>query len=116
IISVFGENFTKQTALFPTLDTNGDLDRILSDACLEMNGERLPIFAVTPGQINAQASEKKMLGPATFQVITNCDAPNALASEPFRLAAGGTTRAQATSAAESVTVEETTPGFFLYSP
>ncbi|MDA0206020.1 MAG: hypothetical protein O2795_11825 [Acidobacteria bacterium] len=116
IISVFGENFTKQTVLFPTLNGAGDLDRILGGACLEMNDERIPIFAVTPGQINAQASEKKMLGPATFRVISNCDTANAVTSEPLRVAAVGPIPSAATSGPEMTTVEEATPGFFLYSP
>jgi uncharacterized protein (TIGR03437 family) len=107
IISVFGSNFSTGTTLFPTLDGNGDLDRILAGTCLEMNGERLPIFAVTPGQINAQASDAGALGPADFTVITDCGTPNALRSETVRAAS---------SAVEMATVEETTPVFFIFDP
>lgn len=114
IISVFGSNFSTGTTLFPTLDGNGDLDRILAGTCLEMNGERLPIFAVTPGQINAQASEAQTLGPVSFTVITDCDTPNALRSETAR---GISPAPQAlTSAVEMATVEEATPVFFIYDP
>lgn len=113
IISVFGENFASGTTLFPTLDVNGDLDRILAGTCLEMNGERLPIFAVTPGQINAQVSDSQALGSASFTVITDCDAPSALRSEARTLSRAP--RAL-TSDAETATVEEATPVFFIFNP
>ena len=108
IISVFGQNFSTTTTLFPELDGNGNLARGLGGSCLEMNGERLPIFAITPGQINAQASAAQTFGPASFQVITNCNTSNALLSEPVTVALG--------SNAESATVETATPGFFLFEP
>jgi uncharacterized protein (TIGR03437 family) len=117
IISVFGQNLSTGTILFPTLDGNGDLDRILGTTCLEMNGERLPIFAITPGQINAQASAAQVLGPATFQVITECDTPAALRSETQLLARGLSVTPKALdSTVEMTTVEATTPGFFLFPP
>jgi uncharacterized protein (TIGR03437 family) len=117
IISVFGQNFSTDTILFPTLNGNGDLDRILGTTCLEMNGERLSIFAITPGQINAQASAAQVLGPATFQVITECDTSAALRSETQLLARGlNVTPKDLDSAVEMATVEATTPGFFLFPP
>jgi len=111
IISVFGKNFSTTTTLFPELDGNGNLARALGGTCLEMNGERLPIFAMTPGQINAQASASQALGPASFRVITNCDTANALLSK----AATITPRAL-NSEVETATVETATPGFFLFPP
>ncbi len=66
IISVFGQNFSTETILYPDLDAQGKLATILGNTCLMMNGEELPIFAVTPGQINAQVSATQTLGPASF--------------------------------------------------
>ena len=86
IISVFGTGFTTETVVFPNLDGNGDIERILAKACLEQNGERLPLFAATPTQLNAQASGAQVFGPASFVAISNCDTPAALRSEPFRAA------------------------------
>lgn len=65
-----------------------------------MNGERLPIFAVTPNQINAQVSETPMEGLANFTVITNCDTENA----------------RRVSGVEKVSVQAATPAFFLFPP
>ncbi|MDA0206402.1 MAG: hypothetical protein O2795_13775 [Acidobacteria bacterium] len=114
IISVFGKNFATDTILFPTLDGGGDLDRILGGTCLEMNGERLPIFAVTPGQINAQASGTQALGPASFTVITDCDTQSALRSAPAR--ALSPAPQALSSEVEMATVEAATPVFFIFDP
>lgn len=101
ICSVFGENFSSETILYPNLDNAGRLARILGGVCLEMNGERLPIFAVTPNQINAQVSEAQSVGPAGFIVITNCDGPLSQALS---------------SVVSTVDVETATPSFFLFPP
>lgn len=111
IISVFGQNFSTSTTLFADLDGDGNIARILGGTCLEMNGVRLPIFTMTPGQINAQASASQVFGPASFQVITNCDTANALLSER-----GTITPRSLDSDVETATVETATPGFFLFPP
>lgn len=119
IFSVFGQNFSTETLLFPNLDGNGDLDTILGGTCLMMNGEALPIFAVTPGQINAQASAAKALGPASFTVVANCGTAAAISSAPLTIERGrqaSPTPRELTSNVEMATVEETTPGFFLFPP
>ncbi len=119
IISVFGQNFSTDTILFPNLDSEGKLDTVLGGTCLTMNGVALPLFAVTPGQINAQASAAKALGPASFTVVTDCGTVAAISSAPLSIeigrAASTTTRAL-TSDVEMATVEEATPGFFLFPP
>jgi uncharacterized protein (TIGR03437 family) len=109
IISVFGQNFSSQSIFLANLDGNGEVARILGGTCLEMNGERLPMFAVTPTQINAQASAAQVLGPASFTVISDCDTPSAALSKPVTIRA-------ASSGVESATVEAATPGFFVFSP
>ena len=115
IISVFGENFSTETILFPNLDSQGKLDNILGGTCLMMNGEALPIFAITPGQINAQASAAKALGPANFTVVTNCGTAGATSSAPLTIELSPTPQAL-TSDVEVATIEEATPGFFLFPP
>ena len=114
IISVFGAGFTTEQIFFPNLNGNGDIERILGGACLEMSGERLPLYAVTPTQINAQASGAQVFGPVSFTAISNCDTPAALSSEPFRNA--GSPAGELASEGEMVTVELATPAFFLYPP
>lgn len=117
IISVFGENFSTGAILFPNLNSQGKIDTLLGDACLLMNNEPLPIFAVTPEQINAQVSAAKTLGPASFVVVANCDTPSAIRSAPLTVEWGrAATLPPLASGPETVTVEEATPGFFLFPP
>ena len=116
IISVFGQNFSTEAILFPNLDGQGKLDTILGGTCLMMNDEVLPVFAITPGQINAQASAAQVLGPASFTVVTDCDTPSPLLSETVTLSGVFPTPRALTSDVETATVEEATPGFFLFPP
>ncbi|MDA1237287.1 MAG: hypothetical protein O3A53_21180 [Acidobacteria bacterium] len=99
IISLFGANFSNETILFPNLDGNGDLETILGGACVEIASQRSPIFAVTPTQLNVQTPGFDVLGPVAVVVIRNCNTPLELRSP-----------------VEMVTVEEATPGFFLFPP
>ena len=114
IISVFGQNFSTKTILYPNLDGDGKLATTLGGACLMMNGEALPIFAVTPEQIDAQVSANKAFGPASFTVVTNCATAAAMMSAPMMLSAGPPRGI--TSGVETVTVEEATPVFFIFNP
>ena len=119
IISVFGQNFSTDTILFPNLDSQGKLDTILGGTCLMMNGEALPIFAITPAQINAQALAAKTLGPASFIVVTNCATAAPISSAPLTVEIGraaSPTPQELTSDVEMSTVESVTPGFFLFPP
>ncbi len=119
IISVFGQNFSSETILFPNLDSQGKLDTILGGTCLMMNGAALPIFAITPGQINAQASAAKTLEPAGFTVVTNCGMAAATSCAPLTIELGraaSPTPLALTSDGEMATIEEATPGFFLFPP
>jgi uncharacterized protein (TIGR03437 family) len=119
IISVFGTGFTSETVLFPNLASNGNLAAKLGGVCLEMNGERLPLFAATPTQLNAQASAAQAFGPVSLTAISNCDTAAQLRSAPLLVEAA---RAAAPSArelssnVEMVTVEAAAPSFFLYPP
>ncbi|MFT5431564.1 MAG: hypothetical protein ACI9OJ_002261, partial [Myxococcota bacterium] len=99
IISIFGQNISGETILFPELDGNGKLATTLGGLCVEIGGQRGPIFAVTPTQVNAQTPAIEALGPVGVVLIRDCDMP-------------GETR----STVEMVTVESATPGFFLFPP
>jgi uncharacterized protein (TIGR03437 family) len=79
-----------------------------------MNGEALPIFAMTPTQINAQITAAKVLGTASFTVVSNCETAAALASEPVRFASP--LPRELTSGVETATVQEATPAFFIFNP
>jgi uncharacterized protein (TIGR03437 family) len=114
IISVFGQNFSTETIHYPNLDDQGKLATILGGTCLTMNDEALPIFAVTPGQINAQVSADKTFGPVSFRVVTNCGAQSALTSAPLLVEAPAAR--ELTSAFEAATVEAVTPSFFIFNP
>ena len=77
IISVFGGGFLPEgeQAANPVLDpSSGRLATELAGLCLEIDGKRAPLFAVFPGQVNAQAPHD--LTPGQTQVIAarNCGA------------------------------------------
>ncbi len=101
IISVFGTRFFDRVISFPRrLDENGDLATKLGGACVEIGGERSPIFAIFPTQANIQTSRRlPTLGPVDVVMIRNCDTPEEIRG-----------------AVAMVTVEEATPAFFLFPP
>ena len=88
IISVFGSEFAPEgtQARSPMLDAAGRVATELAGVCLEIDGKRAPLFAVFPGQINAQAPHDAwLLAPGqtyitvtTWEVtaIRNCGAEN----------------------------------------
>lgn len=99
IVSIFGTNFAKQNIFFPTVTASGQLARILGEMCFEVDGQRVPIFAVTPTQANIQVSKTGAVGPVGVVAIRGCD-----------------TADEVRSAVEMVTLEEATPVFFLFPP
>lgn len=99
IISIFGMDFSAETILFPNLDGAGKIDTILGGTCVEIGGERAPIFAITPTQANLQTPGTPVAGPIDVVVIRDCNTPLATRSN-----------------VEMVTIEEATPGFFIFNP
>ena len=94
LISVFGQGFAPAGTheLSPRLDSSGEIATNLSNTCLEMSeGQRLPLFAVTPTQINAQASKTndflrgRSIISQKFTVIRNCGTSSPQSSEPVRV-------------------------------
>lgn len=99
IISIFGMDFSSAMLSDPNLDSGGKVDTILGGTCVEIGGERAPIFAMFPTQANVQTPGTPNAGPVPVVVIRDCDTPLATRSN-----------------VEMVTVEEATPGFFIFNP
>ena len=75
IISLFGREFAPEgtRAANAALDNAGRVATELAGLCLEIDGKRAPLFAVFPGQINAQAPHDLTPGQAQVRAIGNCD-------------------------------------------
>ncbi len=87
IISVYGDGFAPPGTLVtdPVLDGTGKVSTTLANTCLEINGNRSPMFAVMPTQVNAQISEKVMPGAASAVVIRGCGTLSETRSAPVGL-------------------------------
>ena len=99
IISIFGMDFSAEMLSNPNLDGEGKVDKILGGTCVEIGGERAPIFAMFPTQANVQTPGTPTAGPVSVVVIRDCETPLATRSD-----------------VEMVTVEQATPGFFIFDP
>jgi uncharacterized protein (TIGR03437 family) len=99
IVSIFGINFSSETILFPNPSVAEKIATILGGTCVEIGGQRAPIFAMTPTQANVQMPGTLLSGPVGFAVIRECDTPLATRSH-----------------VEMATVSEATPGFFIFNP
>ena len=77
LVSVFGRYFAPEgtRALTPELNAAGGVADNLAGICLEIAGERVPLFAVFAHQINAQAPRGLTPGTARFAVIRGCGTP-----------------------------------------
>ncbi len=89
IVTVFGSNFAPegQSAADPELDKEGRIAAVLVGTCLEINGARAPMLAVTGSRIDAQAPENLPPGNAEVVVVRNCGAADEEKSEPENVAA-----------------------------
>lgn len=99
IATAFGVNFAppgtaKQVGAGDLV--NGKVPTLFAGVCVVVGGQRAPIFAVYPTQINFQVPALPPLN-ATVQVTTNCDGANSQ-----------------TSNAEPVTVQAAAPEFFYF--
>ncbi len=99
IVSVFGSEFTSSTFYNPILDADGKIATRLGGTCVEIGGERAPLFAITPTQANIQIPGAATFGPVSVVIVRNCNNIDEVRSP-----------------AASVMVEEATPAFFLYPP
>ena len=89
IITLFGQDFAPQGTLVlnPELD-NGRVSTRLANTCVEVNGNRSPIFVVLPTQINLQASSLVSPGNGSVVVIRGCGTGNEQRSAPEPVAVG----------------------------
>ncbi len=78
IVSVFGRNFAPEgtSAVSPELDEEGRIAAVLAGTCLEIDGERARMLAVSDRQINAQVPESLSPGRAEVVVVRGCGAAN----------------------------------------
>ncbi len=74
LVSVFGQEFAPEGTQVssPVLDAAGGIAANLADTCLEIDGQRAPLFAVFSTQINAQAPHDMAPGQVRVQVIHGC--------------------------------------------
>ena len=70
IFSIFGANLSTATEAFSTVP----LPTTLAGVSLEINGAAVPLYLVSPGQINAQLPFDTAPGPATAVIVTPPDA------------------------------------------
>ena len=98
IITIFGQDFAPQGTLVlnPEL-ANDRVSTRLADTCVEINGNRSPMFAVLPTQINLQVSSNVNPGNGSVVVIRGCG-----------------TGSEQRSAPESVAVRAVSPAFFNF--
>jgi uncharacterized protein (TIGR03437 family) len=89
IVSIFGSNFappgTSRKVSGADL-VNDMVPTNLAGVCVTFGTTRAPVFLVTPGQLNVQVPQVAVPGTPPVQVITNCDAPNAVASGSVNVA------------------------------
>lgn len=98
IITIFGQDFAPQGTLVLNPDLlNGRVSTRLADTCVEINGNRSPMFAVLPTQINLQVSSDVNPGNGAVAVIRGCGTGNEQRSAP-----------------ENVAVASVSPGFFNF--
>ncbi len=98
IVTVAGVNFTGPDTFAGTmLDDSGRVAVNLANTCLEIGGFRSPMFAATPGQVNAQAHHLLTPGLHDVFLIRDCDAID-----------------EVRSAAGQAMVKEVSPGFFHF--
>ena len=101
ITSIFGSDFAPLGFVDrnATLDTQGLVSTNQSGVCVEIDGQRAPMFHVQFNQVNVQTPTLAGSGSVSVVVITNCDTPEEQRSEP-----------------EPVQVMDRTPALFLLDP
>jgi uncharacterized protein (TIGR03437 family) len=99
ILSVFGQNFAPDGTLAfqPQLDESGRVSTLMAGVCVEIGGQGSPMLAVTPNQVNLQASDQIGLGPQSVVVVSNCNTLDEIRSQP-----------------QMVDFAATVPGFFVF--
>ena len=101
IISIFGSDFAPPGFVDrnATFDADGLVATNQSGVCVEIDGERAPMFHVQSNQVNAQTPTLDGAALVSAVVITNCDTPEEQRSAP-----------------ETVQLTDRTPAFLLLEP
>ncbi len=101
IFTAFGANFAAPgtSILAPEVNPSGVVTDNLGNTCVEVNGNRSPMFAVVETQVNFQVSHKLkgVTGPVSVVVIQNCGKA-----------------AEQRTPAQQVTFASAAPGFFVF--
>jgi uncharacterized protein (TIGR03437 family) len=99
ILTIFGQEFAPAGTLVvnPEVDGQGKVSTRLANTCVEINGQRSPIFAVLPTQINLQSPTIAPGAPVPVVVIRACGTAQENRSDP-----------------ENVTIAAVAPAFFNF--
>ena len=84
LVTIYGQEFARSgvAALVAALDSTGRVSTQLAGTCVEIDGERSPLLAVLPGQINLQVPHLGGLSPASVVVVRSCGTTNEVRSQP----------------------------------
>lgn len=84
LVTIYGQEFARSgvAALVAALDNSGRVSTQLAGTCVEIDGERSPLLAVLPHQINLQVPHLGGLGPASVVVVRSCGTTNEVRSQP----------------------------------
>ena len=86
ILSAFGPNFAPPGTAAAGRLVNGRLETNVGGVCVEMDGQRAPIFATFESQVNFQAFVAPDQQRATAVIVSNCGTPSERRSLPIPLA------------------------------
>ncbi|MEZ5366026.1 MAG: FG-GAP-like repeat-containing protein [Bryobacterales bacterium] len=98
ILSAFGPRFAPAGTAATGRLVNGRLETNVGGVCVEMDGQRAPIFATFENQINFQASVTPDQSLSIVHIVSKCGTPSERRSLPIPL-----------------TVLEASPEFFFFS-
>jgi len=97
IATLFGEGFAAPAAALGARLANGVLSTNLGGICVDVGGERAPLFHVSARQINFQVPPLLAPSEAAVRVVANCGDPAELSSN-----------------AERVMIQPASPEFFFF--
>jgi len=88
ILTIFGQNIAPEGTFVinPEVDSEGKVSTQLANTCVEINGQRSPLFAVLPTQINLQSPTIAPGAPVPVVVIRACGTPQESRSDPENVA------------------------------
>lgn len=95
IVSIFGQNFAPAGSPLAQVGAGdlvgGQVPTLFAGVCVEVNGQRAPILAVLPGQVNIQVPAIPQSGSVPVVVIANCGQSTEARSAPVTVPAQAAT-------------------------